>query len=349
MSHTASQLIKDQAKKLLTKVLNDEDKPEKSSSKPPVNQGAPSSSQDHSLVQSLNELSLGIKHALHPHDATQPSASSSPNAKPASAGGRPSKSKKGSDDQCSGVTKAGQRCTRMVKIEDDDDESEERFCHQHSKELLGPSGFYARKNGEWVKFDDWIPDHLQPDTKVALRVEMEKARTPSDVPGYIYTFEIREPDNTKSVKLKVGRAVNLVKRIDEWGKQCGSKEQVLRGWYPGIDGGKAGSLMKGRVMGGKKAAWCHRLERLIHIELGDLVETSVHLDPAWPKPRPRNESKKSNGTNGSKRKACPDCGKMHQEIFEFQRYQKGKKKGKEWELVVKPVIERWGRLVDSYL
>lgn len=26
---------------------------------------------------------------------------------------------------------------------------------------------------------------------MALRIEMEKARTQSDVPGYIYTFEIR--------------------------------------------------------------------------------------------------------------------------------------------------------------
>lgn len=66
----------------------------------------------------------------------------------------------------------------------------------------------------------------------------------------------------KTVKLKVGRAVNLVKRIDQWGKQCGSKEQVLRGWYPGtVDGedGNDGSLMKGRVTAGEKAAWCHRL------------------------------------------------------------------------------------------
>ena len=29
------------------------------------------------------------------------------------------------------------------------------------------------------------------DTQLALRVEMEKATSPADVPGYIYTFEIR--------------------------------------------------------------------------------------------------------------------------------------------------------------
>lgn len=67
--------------------------------------------------------------------------------------------------QCAGVTKAGKRCTRQVKhgpalsqamSEDDDEDSTmqqiERFCFQHTKELLGPSGYYARKNGEWVDF-----------------------------------------------------------------------------------------------------------------------------------------------------------------------------------------------------
>lgn len=37
---------------------------------------------------------------------------------------------------------------------------------------------------------DWIPDYLQVATQNALRVEMQKARAPSDVEGYIYTFEI---------------------------------------------------------------------------------------------------------------------------------------------------------------
>lgn len=38
---------------------------------------------------------------------------------------------------------------------------------------------------------DWIPDYLHPDTQAALRVEMEKPGSQHDVPGYIYTFEIR--------------------------------------------------------------------------------------------------------------------------------------------------------------
>ena len=85
-----------------------------------------------------------------------------------------------------------------------------RFCFQHTKEIMSPSGYYSRKNGEWVKFEgnlqlqllsffslftlffkDWIPPYLQATTQVSLRIEMEKVRSQSDVSGYIYTFEIR--------------------------------------------------------------------------------------------------------------------------------------------------------------
>ena len=72
--------------------------------------------------------------------------------------------------------------------------------------------------------------------------------------------------NSKTIKLKVGRTVNVVKRLSQWGKQCGSKEQVLRGWYPGTvdpdsdDDDDAGqSLMRGRVRAGGQGTWCHRL------------------------------------------------------------------------------------------
>ena len=40
---------------------------------------------------------------------------------------------------------------------------------------------------------------------------------------------------------------------------------------------------------------------------------------------------------------------MHKEIFEFQRWPKGKYKNKEWESIVKPVIERWGEFVRDYV
>jgi hypothetical protein len=39
----------------------------------------------------------------------------------------------------------------------------------------------------------------------------------------------------------------------------------------------------------------------------------------------------------------------HQEIFSFERVIEGRYKGKEWEEIVKPVIEKWGGFVEGYL
>lgn len=47
------------------------------------------------------------------------------------------------------------------------------------------------------------------------------------------------------------------------------------------------------------------------------------------------------------RYCCPG-GQVHQEIFEFTRIKSGKYKGREFELIVKPVIERWGKFIDEY-
>ena len=90
------------------------------------------------------------------------------------------------------------------------------------------------------------------------------------------------------------------------------------------------------------------LERLIHLELADLACSTTYLDPSWPKV----DGPKS-GANGSQDSnrfvPCPDCSSIHKEIFEFQRWKKGKNKGKEWEHLVKPVVERWGKFVELYV
>ncbi|KAK0487936.1 hypothetical protein IW261DRAFT_1655804 [Armillaria novae-zelandiae] len=289
------------------------------------------------------------------------------------------------DTRCSGVTKAGRRCARQVKNRGVALPGVERFCFQHTKGLLNPTGFYARRKGtqapEWVEFADYIPSYLHPDTQVALRVEMEKARSQSDVEGYIYTFEIRDPDDNKTVRLKVGRAVNVVKRLHEWGKQCGSKEQVLRGFYPRSvgDGRDETSLMTGHVIlpeGGNEDVWCHRLERLIHLELADLAVNAVYLQPGWkpflkgkgeglakpsadplastgnilnPVISPKKRGGRIGNWNGGQGQPCKDCGTVHTEIFEFQRILSGPYKGREWDCVVKQVIEDWGAFVRIYV
>ena len=71
-------------------------------------------------------------------------------------------SKKSGGQRCAGVTKAGKQCSRTVKTgytllleseEADDSSLLPRFCFQHTKEIMSPSGYYSRKNGEWVNFE----------------------------------------------------------------------------------------------------------------------------------------------------------------------------------------------------
>jgi hypothetical protein len=165
------------------------------------------------------------------------------------------------------------------------------------------------------------------------------------------------------VHLKVGRTVNLVKRMDQWSKQCESKEQVVRGYWPGNGSADNSDLMKGRMKVGNPGPYCYRVERLVHLELADLVQNKPYLVAGYPR---LDEAPDRDNSPAEKRK-CPDCrscfypkdsgsltilivgGKTHKEIFTFQRFASGKNKGKEYEVVVKPVVEKWGAYVEKYL
>jgi len=35
----------------------------------------------------------------------------------------------------------------------DDEECIPRFCYQHTDEVLSPTGYYAKKTGNWVSFE----------------------------------------------------------------------------------------------------------------------------------------------------------------------------------------------------
>ncbi|KAK7035739.1 hypothetical protein R3P38DRAFT_2908808 [Favolaschia claudopus] len=363
-------------------------------SEPPNFLGVPSAmpGRPHSLPPSAASPDSPF---LSPHAtgsiSPSPSVDSSGRTKP-----RPRRSNSAPTvETCAGFTKAGKRCTREVKsrgpafsykfMEDDVDidgnvgseGAVERFCFQHIKDFIGgagsATGFYTRKwMGEgkekgaevWVSFADYIPSYLSPETQVALRVEMEKARSTKDTEGYIYTFEIRDPASSQ-IQLKTGRTTHLVRRLDQWTKQCNSKEHVLRGWFPGgVDpetGLPATSLMKGRVDAGHKGPACHRLERLIHLELADLVAEGQYLKPNWRTFKkgqppavdiaspPSTPSKKPAAASLGSGPKCSDCGKQHKEIFTFTRITKGPYKGKEWEVIVKPVVDRWGQFVEEYV
>lgn len=77
----------------------------------------------------------------------------------------PDEKKDQSEVQCSGQTKAGKRCTRLVKvgpplaIVHPDAEDVERFCFQHVKDVFSQSGFYLKQKegSEFIKFEGAHP------------------------------------------------------------------------------------------------------------------------------------------------------------------------------------------------
>lgn len=92
---------------------------------------------------------------------------------------------------------------------------------------------------------------------------------------------------------------------------------------------------------------CDGIERLIHLELADLVATGAYLDPGWPDGKISTSISKDGGIGVVKKAPCADCGKKHREIFEFQRFKRGQLAGMEWDVIVKPVIEKWGKFVAN--
>ncbi|CAE6518409.1 unnamed protein product [Rhizoctonia solani] len=259
------------------------------------------------------------------------------------------------------------RCTRRVKPGPESQAPGvpvDQFCQQHLKIFMKDTGFFSwTKYNTWIQFKDYVPGYLQPATQAALRAEMEKPVSKSDEDGYVYAYEIRDPKAPNEFHIKIGRTVNLVRRLDEWREQCGSERVALRGWWPRtIEGGGQNdcedplSLLRGKIKPGKKGKYCHRLERLIHLELSDIALNSTHLASYFNNRASVQETEfhtnpslsKVPSTSKPEKKPCSDCGKTHQEIFTLQRVASGEMKDREWECIVKPIIKKWGEFVSEH-
>lgn len=137
-----------------------------------------------------------------------------------------------------------------------------------------------------------------------------------------FRYEIRDamPNN---MDIKVGRAINLVTRLNQWARQCTSKEVILRGCWPESvaqdDRTNGTSLVRGVINAGEKSPWCHRLERLIHLELADLAVHAPYLEPGFPNANAKAEVSSSSSAPSTPRrspqpskrrtpvKPCIDC------------------------------------------
>ncbi|KAF4785787.1 hypothetical protein HER10_EVM0009944 [Colletotrichum scovillei] len=143
----------------------------------------------------------------------------------------------------------------------------------------------------------------------------------SEEAGYIYMFWITPttkkeaapvqearsllapPSPARGMLIKIGRAQNVQRRMQQWTKQCSYEIEVLR-YYPYIPGASAASGQQPRM-----TPHVHRVERLIHIELSGM---GLHAGPI----------------------TCAGCTSVHREWFEVQTSKKGIG-------AVDDVIRRW--------
>ncbi|KAH3962116.1 hypothetical protein HBI82_181960 [Parastagonospora nodorum] len=112
-----------------------------------------------------------------------------------------------------------------------------------------------------------------------------------------------------TIFLKIGRANNVHRRMNEWTRQCGYNLSLVR-YYPYVPSSGTPSPTPSpgrRVSGGvRKVPHAHRVERLVHLELAEQRVV----------------------------KSCEACGKTHKEWFEVEASKEGIKK-------VDEVVKRW--------
>ena len=107
----------------------------------------------------------------------------------------------------------------------------------------------------------------------------------------------------KTIMLKIGRANNVTRRMNEWQRQCGYALNLVR-WYPYLSSSPTGRRDSSAIV--KKVPFVKRVERMIHLEL----QTQQVL------------------------RKCGACRKEHREWFEVEASQAGVRG-------VDGVVRRW--------
>ena len=115
-----------------------------------------------------------------------------------------------------------------------------------------------------------------------------RSRRPSDV---VSRFAANSAaTDSKTIILKIGRAANVQRRMNQWQRQCGYDLEMLR-YYPFVQGNGTP----------RQTPHAKRVERLIHLELSGL------------------------GMRADK-EACETCGREHREWFEVEASRAGVKR-----------------------
>jgi hypothetical protein len=129
-------------------------------------------------------------------------------------------------------------------------------------------------------------------------------RRPSDVVSK-FANSGTGASNKKTMLLKIGRAANVQRRMNQWSRQCGYDIEVIR-YYPYLPGSSEAS---GMTPTPRMTPHAHRVERLVHMELTGM------------------------GCR-AQRDTCEACGKDHREWFQVNATRDGIR-------AVDEVIRRW--------
>ncbi|KAK3906403.1 meiotically up-regulated gene 113-domain-containing protein [Staphylotrichum tortipilum] len=112
--------------------------------------------------------------------------------------------------------------------------------------------------------------------------------------------------NKKTILLKIGRATNVQRRLNEWQRQCGYDLSLVR-YYPYVPSSDDTATAEEVA---RKVPHSHKVERLVHIELA------------------------GRGMRVADREKCEACGREHREWFEVEASRAAVKE-------VDEVVRRW--------
>ncbi|KAL0949051.1 hypothetical protein HGRIS_009144 [Hohenbuehelia grisea] len=251
---------------------------------------------------------------------------------------------------CSGHTRHGAPCMNKVGPNGFSSAPGVRYCHQHATRA-------AEQNLASVecgisldeRLEKWLPKYLRPEAKKKLLKVMKEGPRPKEAPGYIYS--IHYVDQGEQLQLKIGRTKDVRRRLRDWRKQC-KTEMTLFGVHPLEEeinnNASLRSTSRPREVPrlGEPVRNSKLLERLVLLEMIDIASSQAHLMPTWPAvegsalvsplARPSQSDLQ-----------CPGCKKTHVEMFSIARFTEKASRGREWELIILPVIQRWERFISD--
>ena len=138
-----------------------------------------------------------------------------------------------------------------------------------------------------------------------VRPEPGHRRT-SDVLNKFAT-NISATSSKKTILLKIGRAQNVQRRLNQWARQCGYNLSLIR-YYPYHANTQSSTNLVAPTRTPRKVPNAHKVERLIHIEL--------------------------NGKRALGSGKCSACNREHREWFEVDANRDGVR-------AVDEVVRRW--------